>query len=208
MASSFTLAAFTYETPLMNEDQLAYDQGSDSKFEVVAQEKPEEKPEESEDVKDEDEETQENPGETDENLDLTKIKKDKNKIVKVKSKVKKPKGIKFGKVKIGDEDTIHDFVDVEAEFPGGYIAMTKFIADNYEIPFDAEIIGDQGKVYVNFVVEKDGSISNVKIGQSVSTSIDREAKRVVRSFPKWKPGEVDYLKVRTRVSLPIVVTFQ
>ena len=209
MASSFTLAAFTYETPNMDHDQLVYDQGSNSDFEILAQEKPEEEKQEAEEVPEKQEDdAQDQDQSSDENQDLSKIKKTDNGKQKVKSKVKKPGGPTFTIKKIKNDDTIHDVVDVDAEFPGGYGAMKVFIGENYTIPEDARIMGEQGKVYVDFVVETDGSITNVEIAKSVFGSIDREAKRVVRSFPKWKPGEVDFLKVRTRVSLPIVVTFQ
>ena len=61
----------------------------------------------------------------------------------------------------------------------------------------------QGKVYISFIVEKDGSVSNVEVERGVSSTIDREAKRIVKSFPNWKPGENAYGKVRTRVRLPL-----
>lgn len=104
-------------------------------------------------------------------------------------------------VKIDEE--ILDIVDIDAEYIGGYAEMMKFIQENLEYPDDAIDLGEQGRVYVNFVVEKDGSISNVKIERGVSEAIDREAARIVRSMPNWKPGELNYAKVRSRVRLPI-----
>ena len=67
---------------------------------------------------------------------------------------------------------------------------------------------EQGRVYLSFVVEKDGGISNVKVERGVSKDLDREAKRIVRAMPKWEAGEVGGKKVRTRCSLPIVFTLR
>ncbi len=99
---------------------------------------------------------------------------------------------------------IDDFPDLEASFPGGAAAMNKFINEYITYPQTSIEIGDQGIVYLNFVVELDGTLSEVKIERGVSTELDREAKRVVRKMPKWKPGETDGKKVRTRCRLPIV----
>jgi protein TonB len=96
-----------------------------------------------------------------------------------------------------------ELVDIDAEYIGGYIEMMRFIQINLHYPQESIEMGDQGKVYVNFVVEKDGSISNVNIERGVSDAIDREAERIIRSMPKWKPGEMSYGKVRSRVRLPI-----
>ena len=62
---------------------------------------------------------------------------------------------------------------------------------------------DQGRVYISFVVEKDGTITDVKVDRSISKELDREAKRIVRLMPKWVAGETKGEKVRTRCSLPI-----
>jgi len=99
---------------------------------------------------------------------------------------------------------IVDFPDLEASFPGGAGAMNKFINSYITYPQTAIEIGDQGIVYLNFVVELDGSLSDVKIERGVSKELDREAKKVVRKMPKWSPGEAEGKKVRTRCRLPIV----
>jgi len=96
-----------------------------------------------------------------------------------------------------------DIVDIEAQYVGGAIEMQRFISKNTKYPQDAIELGEQGIVYISFVVELDGSVSNIRIEREVFGSIDREAKRIVRSFPKWIPGELNYAKVRTRVRLPI-----
>lgn len=102
-----------------------------------------------------------------------------------------------------DIEEIDPFPPVEAEYIGGVIKMQEDISDNLVYPqIDIEL-GQQGTVYVSFIVEKDGSVSNVQIERGISETIDREAKRIVREFPKWKPAENAYGKVRTIVRLPI-----
>ncbi len=101
------------------------------------------------------------------------------------------------------EEEIIDFPDVEATFIGGAQAMMKFIQENIQYPPTSIEMSEQGKVYLSFVVESDGSISNVVVERGVSTDLDREAKRVVRAMPKWTPGEARGKKSRTRCRLPI-----
>ncbi len=97
---------------------------------------------------------------------------------------------------------------VDAEYIGGYIAMSQFIVDHLNYPQDAIELNMQGKVFISFVVEKDGSVSNVHVERGVYQSIDREAERIVRMFPTWKPGEMPTGKVRTRVRIPINFTLK
>ncbi len=106
------------------------------------------------------------------------------------------------------EEEIIEFPDVDATFPGGTAEMMKFLQSNIVYPPMAIANEDQGKVYLNFVVEKDGSISNVEIQRGVSPELDREAKRVLRKMPKWVPGEASGKKVRARCRIPIVFTLQ
>lgn len=103
-------------------------------------------------------------------------------------------------------DPTFDFAEVEPAFPGGAEAMVKFIVDNIQYPETAKELGDQGRVYVAFVVEKDGSLSNIEVLRGVSVELDREAKRVIRSMPKWKPGEQQGKVVRCRMRLPVTFT--
>lgn len=106
------------------------------------------------------------------------------------------------------EAEIVEIPDVEAKYIGGYAAMVEFINDNIQFPQDAIDMNVQGKVFLSFVIERDGSISNIKVERGVFKSIDREATRIVRSFPTWIPGESKAQKVRTRVRLPINFTFE
>lgn len=98
---------------------------------------------------------------------------------------------------------IEDFPDVDAEFDGGYEAWKKYILSELTYPEYSIENGDEGTVYLTFVVEVDGSIGDIKINKSVSPEIDREAKRVIKQSPKWKPGKVGNQNVRSRMSIPI-----
>jgi protein TonB len=97
------------------------------------------------------------------------------------------------------------FVVVEdmPEFPGGELALRKWIASHIEYPVIAAENGIQGKVYVTFVVDKDGSVSNARITRGVDPSLDQEALRVVNSLPKWKPGMQRGKPVRVSYTVPI-----
>ena len=81
--------------------------------------------------------------------------------------------------------------------------MMKYIQQNIQYPPTSIEMNEQGKVYLSFVVESDGSISNISIERGVSIDIDKEAKRIVRNMPKWSPGESKGKKCRTRCRLPI-----
>lgn len=92
---------------------------------------------------------------------------------------------------------------IDAKFQGDYPAMMKFISKNIKYPTEAIEMEEEGVVFVSFVVEKNGSITNVAAVNKVFQCLEREAIRLVKSFPVWIPGEVNLQKVRTRVQLPI-----
>ena len=106
-------------------------------------------------------------------------------------------------IDVEEEEGIIEFPDVEAEFIGGAQALMKYISSNIQYPPTSIEMNEQGKVYLSYVVEPDGSISNVVVERGVSPDLDKEAKRVVRSMPNWKPGESKGKKSRTRCRLPI-----
>jgi len=106
-------------------------------------------------------------------------------------------------IAVVEEEEVIEFPEVEAEFIGGPQALMKYIVTNIQYPPTSIEMNEQGKVYLSFVVEPDGSITNVVVERGVSPDLDREAKRVVRSMPKWKPGESKAKKSRTRCRLPI-----
>lgn len=96
-----------------------------------------------------------------------------------------------------------DYPDQEATFPGGVSGMKKFLANNILYPEISMELGDQGKVFVEFIVEKNGLISQVKVLRGVSSEIDAESIRVVRSMPVWSPAESAGEVVRARCRIPI-----
>lgn len=109
-----------------------------------------------------------------------------------------------------EEETEEIFVVVEnqPEFPGGNAAMMKFLSDNIKYPVIAQENGIQGRVICNFVVEKDGSITDVQVVRGVDPSLDREAVRVIEQMPTWTPGKQRGKAVRVRFTLPVVFRLQ
>lgn len=95
-----------------------------------------------------------------------------------------------------------DVVENMPSYPGGRAAMMAFLSSNMNYPATAKENNVQGRVIIGFVVEKDGSISEVKVLRSVDPALDQEALRLVNSMPKWKPGTMDGKPVRVRYSVP------
>lgn len=102
-------------------------------------------------------------------------------------------------------ETVHNCVEVMPEFPGGQDALFKFISKNLTYPKAAAKNEIQGRVIVQFIVEKDGTIGNIRIYKGISPELDKEAIRVfsLPTMPKWKPGTSDGEPVRVRYSVPI-----
>ena len=105
---------------------------------------------------------------------------------------------------IAELDSVYMFVQEMPEFPGGLKAMYEFMGDNIKYPTISAEDGSQGQAYVNFTIEKNGKITDVKIlGGSADKRCKKEAARVVESMPKWKPGEQGGKKVRVSYTLPV-----
>lgn len=102
------------------------------------------------------------------------------------------------------ESKCFDVVEEMPSFPGGNGAMMSYIASNMEYPANARESMIQGRVIVSFVIECDGSISDVRVARSVDPMLDREAMRVVKSMPKWKPGKQNGSAVRVKYTVPVV----
>ena len=107
-------------------------------------------------------------------------------------------------------DDSEDFVVVEEmpAFPGGNEGLMKFLSDSTRYPVVAQENGIQGRVIVNFVVEKNGSLSDFQIVKGVDPSLDNEALRVLRLMPDWIPGKQKGENVRVRFTLPVVFRLQ
>jgi len=106
-------------------------------------------------------------------------------------------------VVVEDDNQIFTVVEQQPEFEGGYEAMINFIKKNLRYPASARRMGVDGTVYVQFVVSKDGSISEVKTIRGISADCDREAERVVKAMPAWKAGRQNGKPVFVRFVLPI-----
>jgi len=102
-----------------------------------------------------------------------------------------------------DEDQIFVFIEDNPEFVGGDKARIKFIQENIVYPQKAIESEVQGTVFLTFVVEKDGSLTNVKVLRGIGGGCDEEAIRVIKSMPKWKPGKQRGKAVRAQYNLPI-----
>jgi protein TonB len=102
-----------------------------------------------------------------------------------------------------EDNQVYTFVEQNAEFPGGTEAMYKFINKNVKYPAQARRMGTEGKVFVGFVINKDGSIVDVGIVKGISAECDKEAMRVVQMMPPWKAGKQNGKAVRVKFILPI-----
>ena len=103
---------------------------------------------------------------------------------------------------------VFDIVEEMPHFPGGAAALQAFLSSNTKYPVVAQENGVQGRVIVSFVVERDGSITDVRVVRSVDPSLDREASRVVRSMPRWSPGKQNGSAVRVKYTVPVVFRMQ
>ena len=107
------------------------------------------------------------------------------------------------------EDTmIFEVVEQRPSFPGGDAALMSWLSQNIKYPLVAAEMAIQGRVIVQFVVEKDGSITDVKVAKSVDPSLDKEAARVIKSMPHWIPGRQNGSPVRVRYTVPVTFKLQ
>ena len=107
-----------------------------------------------------------------------------------------------------DANTIFTVVEQQPEFPGGEAALMQFIKKNLKYPAFAAENGIQGRVALSFVVEKDGSVTDIQEMRSPSEDLTKEAKRVVSAMPKWKPGKQRGKPVRVKYVLPVTFRLQ
>jgi protein TonB len=105
---------------------------------------------------------------------------------------------------VEDDNSIHNMagIEVKPDFPGGLEKFYKYVSNNYKIP---EEDGLNGKVFVTFVVEKDGSLTDIKVIRDIGYGTGKEAIRVLKNSPRWNPGEQNGKKVRVQYSLPITI---
>ncbi len=106
------------------------------------------------------------------------------------------------------ETEIVDFAEKMPEYPGGSKAMMAYLNKNVKYPVRPQETGIQGRVIVQFVVERDGSISNLIVVRSVDPDLDKEALRVIEAMPKWTPGLQNGKPVRVKYTLPVYFKLQ
>lgn len=99
-------------------------------------------------------------------------------------------------------------VEIMPEFPGGYAALRKYLADHLNYPVIAQENGVKGTVFVRFIVDRDGSIKNPFVLRGVDPALDKEALRVVNSLPKWRPGLQQGRAVSVFYTVPISFVLQ
>ena len=114
---------------------------------------------------------------------------------------------------LGDEESAEEmqiFMVVESmpEYPGGESSLYKYLAENIKYPQMAKESGIQGRVFVTFVVERDGRVTDVRVLRGIGGGCDEEAIRVVQNMPKWTPGKQRGKSVRVQYNLPVKFTLQ
>ena len=105
-------------------------------------------------------------------------------------------------------EKVFDVVEQMPSFPGGPSALMEWLSNNVKYPVVAQENGVQGRVVVSFVVERDGSITDVKVVRGVDPSLDKEASRVVRAMPRWIPGKQNGSAVRVKYNVPVSFRLQ
>lgn len=102
-----------------------------------------------------------------------------------------------------DEDRVFTVVEQQAEFDGGLKEMYKFVSKYLKYPSVPRRMGIEGSVFISFIVDKDGTISQVEVVKGIHADCDREAVRVIKMMPNWKPGKQNGKAVKSRFVLPI-----
>lgn len=106
-------------------------------------------------------------------------------------------------IEMPDGRTVYIIVDEQPTFPGGTLAMNRFLSENIRYPVVAQENGIQGRVTCSFVVETNGEITNIQIQKNVDPSLDKESIRVISTMPRWNPGKNKGVVVPVLFSLPI-----
>lgn len=117
--------------------------------------------------------------------------------------IDEPSGEGDKDTKIVEDNTVYTAVEVKPEFPGGMAKFYAYVGKNFKAPEEEDV---KGKVIVQFVVEKDGSLTDIKVIRDLGYGTKAEAERVIRNCPKWKPGIQNGRPVRVLYSLPITIT--
>jgi protein TonB len=124
-------------------------------------------------------------------------------VLKAKEEIAQPEPPKHE-----EENKVFDVVEQMPSFPGGMGALMSWLSQNIKYPVIAAENGVQGRVIVQFVVEKDGSVTDVHVAKSVDPSLDKEAARVVKAMSKWNPGKQNGSAVRVKYTVPVTFKLQ
>ncbi len=106
------------------------------------------------------------------------------------------------------DDKVYDVCEQMPTYEGGDAALLKYLRENLKFPEEAKERGMQGRMVVGFIVEKDGSLTNVKVLRAVDIALDAEVLRLVKGMPKWIPGRQNGQRVRVKYLLPIHICLQ
>ena len=101
------------------------------------------------------------------------------------------------------DDTVYSLADEQPVFPGGMSAFFKYIQSEMQYPAGDKAKGVQGRVFVEYIIEKDGTVTSAKILKSLSSDCDKEALRLISNSAKWTPGKIDGKAVRVKMALPL-----
>jgi protein TonB len=101
------------------------------------------------------------------------------------------------------QEKVYENVEQMPEFPGGQEEMQKYLGSNLKYPFEAMKNKIQGKVFVSFIIAKDGTVTDAKIARGVDPMLDYEALRFIKSMPKWNPGKDKGKVVAVQLTMPI-----
>ena len=107
-----------------------------------------------------------------------------------------------------EPEKVFDMVEQMPTFPGGQQELMSYLGKNIKYPTIAQENGTQGRVIIQFVVERDGSITDVRVARGVDPYLDKEAVRVVKSMPKWIPGKQNGKAVRVKFTVPVMFRLQ
>lgn len=107
-----------------------------------------------------------------------------------------------------DPNKVYDLAEIDPEFPGGKEAIFEYIQNKLKYPKSAIKDSIQGRVIVQFIVEKDGRLSAIEVTRSIDPQLDKEAIRIISNMPKWKPGLIGNTPVRTKRTLPVTFRLQ
>ena len=202
--TSLTLVSFSYKAPSDDDKKMALNEKDNAgKTEEKKQEEPE--PEEEEPEPEPEPEKQEIPPPITEETKVSEDVEIKNQDAIIDDT---PLPIEDEEPEVVVVDEIIEFPDVEAEFPGGPAALKKFVLENTKFPDICMDMNAQGRVFVKFCVEKNGSITNITVERNRTGCNDfvKEVKRVLRKMPNWAPGEVGGAPKRTFMRYPFNFT--